>query len=161
MTFANASRPRVPRAARQGCVRNPTVLNLSTINVRTARHDDNVDMLIKELDKVNAGIVAIQETKRKDESTINWRTGHLVFIGKSNRSIGGVGFIIHPDLKQLLEKCYIINHRLAVLKLNINGTPLKCINVYMPTSDYDDDYVDEMYENIENELTGASQFVIF
>ena len=142
MTFTNASRPRVPRAARQGCVSNPAVLNFSTLNVRTARQDNDIDLLIKELDNVNAGIVAIQETKRKDEKTVNWHTGHLVFIGSSNNRIGGVGFIIHPDLRQFVEKCHIISHRLAVLKMNINGTSLKCVNVYMPTSGYDDEYVE-------------------
>ena len=113
-------------------------------------HD--IDYLIHELDHVNAGIVGIQETRSKSDRTLKWHTGHTVFVGKSEKGVGGVGFIVHPDLKHLIEKCKIINNLLAILKLNVNGSSLKCINVYMPTCDYDDEHIDEMYESIEQEL---------
>ena len=160
MICKTTNRPRVPRAARQGCVRNHAAINFSTANVRTIGQDSDIDLLIRELDNIKAGIVAIQETKARAEKIVDWHTGHKVYIGKAERRIGGVGFIVHPDLRQYVDRCKIVSHRLAVISLNINEVSWKCINVYMPTSDYDDEDIDEMYEAIESEMSGHTHVIV-
>ena len=169
MSKSNQQRPRVPCAARQGCYSNLTAVgnhnfsyfHISTFNARTLHKDADVDQLIGELDNVNAGIVAIQETRSKESKCKTWHSGHRVLIGaREERSrSGGVGFIVPPEYLPYVSDMRAVSPRVAVLHGEVKRVTFTVVNVYAPTSEYDDEVVEEPYDDIERELTNSRAHV--
>ncbi|PIK56232.1 hypothetical protein BSL78_06870 [Apostichopus japonicus] len=71
---------------------------------------------------------------------------------KKDKSEAGVGFLVHKSLAGNVTEFKGVNERLAQLTIKINKRySLKIIQVYAPTSSYDDEEVEKLYEEI-NEL---------
>ncbi|KAI5739732.1 hypothetical protein M8J77_022721 [Diaphorina citri] len=130
-------------------------MNIGTYNTRTLSKDEKIDFLIQQLDKVNLDIIAINETKRKEELNAQWRDGTHMFLGAgalsaNNARYGGVGFLIRPKFVRNIVSCIIVSARLGILTLKINDkTDMKIICCYAPTFAADDNTVEEFYASIE------------
>ena len=70
-------------------------------------------------------------------------------MGKENKSQAGVGFLIHKDLAGNIVQFKGKSDRTAMIVVRLNSKySVKVIQVYAPTSAYEDEVVEQMYEEI-------------
>lgn len=129
-------------------------LAIGTFNNRTLSKDHQIDFLITELDKVKLDVIAIQETKRKEELNAKWRDGSQIFLGAAkNANQGGIGFIIRPKFTDKIISCSISSLRVGKLVLHIDKiSTLKVISCYAPTFSASDDEIEKFYDEISEAL---------
>ena len=72
---------------------------------------------------------------------------------EDNKKARGVGFLIHSKIKDFIIEVKIYSNRIILLRLQLAGKEEICIiQVYAPTSDHDDDEVEQFYEDITKAL---------
>ena len=77
--------------------------------------------------------------------------GHSVyFSGKGNRREDGVGFPVHKDIVKTVIGCRPISSRLMTVRLRASPFNITIIQVYAPTSSYDDSEADEFYRELQS-----------
>ena len=77
--------------------------------------------------------------------------GHRVyFSGKEFKHEQGVGFLVHKDIVKSVMGCRPISSRLMTVRLRASPFNITIIQVYAPTSSYDDSEVDEFYREFQS-----------
>ena len=92
-----------------------------------------------------------------------YATGHLIYnMGSTNEAKKGVGFIINKRLENHIEEVVGINERIEYIKLMLNAKySLKIIQIYAPTTDHEDEEVEELYEEVSKIITEVkTQFTV-
>uniref|UniRef100_A0A914WNU9 Endonuclease/exonuclease/phosphatase domain-containing protein n=1 Tax=Plectus sambesii TaxID=2011161 RepID=A0A914WNU9_9BILA len=123
--------------------------NVGFINARTLSSDPHIDILLKELDSCHIDIGCVSETKRRNEITAKWKTGHQVYLGAAEGRIGGVGFTVAPHLVEFISEVHIHSNRLSTLILKKSNTSIKIVSAYAPTSAASDDEVEDFYSELD------------
>ncbi|KAF6040825.1 hypothetical protein EB796_000858 [Bugula neritina] len=76
--------------------------------------------------------------------------GHtLYFSGEEDKHLNDVGFLIHKDIMNTIMGCRPISSRLITSHLRAARFNITIIQAYAPTSDYDDQAVDDFYDQIQ------------
>lgn len=150
---ANRRAPRQPRTWVTQTNRGNNTKNdlkVCTYNVRTL-NDGNLEILMKELEKIKWEIIGMSETKMIDEQIIRTDNGHYLYnSGNTKQKRNGVGFIVHKSLQNKVIEFKPISERLAVIKLKQKRNKIVLIQAYFPTSDYSDTEVESLYEDLQN-----------
>ena len=77
--------------------------------------------------------------------------GHKVFFsGKENKYEHGVGFIVHKDIVNTVMGCRPVSSRLITIRLRAVPFNNTIVKMYAPTSDYDDNEIEEFYNQLQN-----------
>ena len=85
--------------------------------------------------------------KRKNfgETTIEKR--HKVFLsGKEDKHEHDVGFLVHKDIVNTIMGCRPVSSRLISIRQWAVPFNITVVQAYAPTSDYDDNEVEECYD---------------
>ena len=64
----------------------------------------------------------------------------------------GVGFLVHKDIVNPVMSCRPVSSRLIVIRLRVSPFNITIIQAYAPTSDYDDDAVENFYDHLQEIL---------
>ena len=70
------------------------------------------------------------------------------FSGKEDKHEQGVGLLVHKDIVKSVIGCRPISSRLMTVRLRASPFNITIIQVYAPTSSYDDSDVDEFYREL-------------
>ena len=77
--------------------------------------------------------------------------GHKVFFsGKEDKHEHGVGFLLHKDIENSVMGCHPVSRMLITIRLRAVPFNITAVQVYIPTSDYDDNEIEEFYDQIQN-----------
>ena len=77
--------------------------------------------------------------------------GHKVFFsGKEDKHEYGVGFLVHKDNVNTVMGCRPVSSRLITIRLKAVPFNITIVQVYAPTSDYDDNEIEECYDQLQN-----------
>ena len=77
--------------------------------------------------------------------------GHRVyFSGKEDKREQGVCFLVHKDIVKSVIGCRLISSRLMTMRLRASPFNITIIQVYAPTSSYDDSETDEYYRELHS-----------
>ena len=130
-----------------------TTLNVCTYNTRTLRTDDDLNRLMEDLEHIKWDVVGISETKREGEGLIELPSGHQIYeVGKTeeNKTRKGIAILVNKRLKDYIEEFKTHTDRIVSCKIKLKGEQtLQIIQVYAPTSSYEDEEVEMFYEEIE------------
>ena len=75
--------------------------------------------------------------------------GHRVYFSeKEDKHEQGVGFLVHKDIVKSVIVCRPVSSRLMTVRLRASSFNITIIQVYAPTSSYDDSEVDELYREL-------------
>ena len=86
--------------------------------------------------------------KNFGETTIE---GHKVFFsGKEDKHQHGVGFLVHKDIMNTVMGCHPVSSRLITIHLRAVPFNTTVGQVYAPMWDYDDNKIEELYDQLEN-----------
>jgi exonuclease III len=77
---------------------------------------------------------------------------HQYIIPGVNLLKKGVAIVVHKSVVRSVVKKIIYNDRIIVIKLQAEPINILTMQVYMPTSEHEDDEVDELYGIIEEFL---------
>src|SRR5277367_227625 len=129
---------------------------VGTYNVRSLLGEDRLVELEEELKAIKWDIIGLSETRRHGENMQKLVSENILYtIGHANKSQAGVGYIVHKDMAgNVIEfRSARSFKRVAMLVVKINCKyTIKVIQVCEPTSAYDDEIVEEMYDEINTLL---------
>ena len=84
--------------------------------------------------------------------------GHrLFFSGREDRNEHGVGFLIHKDTVNAIMGCRPVSSRLITIRLKASPFNITIIQAHAPTTDYDDDYIEDFYDQLQEVIDQAQK----
>ena len=132
-------------------------LNIATYNVRTLR-DGFLDLLEENLENYQWDVMGLCETRRVGQGEENTTLGNLfVWSGQQSKRRHGVGFLINKRIKSCVLEVNAISDRIMYIRLNAKPRNISMFQVYAPTSDADDDVVQEWYDSLESAMDKISK----
>ena len=126
-------------------------ITIAKWNVRTLRAAGKVEELLHEMDRYKWSIFILCEMRWKMSREIPTDGGHrMYFSGKEDKHEQGVCFLVHKDIVKSVIGCRPISSRLMTVRLRASPFNITIIQVYAPTSSYDDSDVDEFYRELQS-----------
>ena len=123
-------------------------ITIGTWKVRTSRMAGKLEELSYEMSRYRWNISGLCEVRWKNFGEPSTQEGHeLHFSGKEDKHEQGVGFIVYKDFVNTAMGCDPVSSRLRESPFSIT-----IIQAYAPTSDYDADAVEDIYDNLQEVL---------
>lgn len=138
------------------------VLKIGTWNVRSLGVVGKLENLIIEMKKLDLEIVGMSEVRWKNQSDY-WNDGYRIIHSGDDTGKNGVGMIMNKDWGHRVKNVVLYNNRIMLVKLQINENEvMNVIQIYMPTGTYDDEAVEEVYDQIDDvwEMVDRNEKVI-
>ena len=121
-----------------------------TWNVRTLYATVKTAELINELDRYRWNVIGLCEVRWTGFGEVTTNEGHKIwFSGDNSKHQHGVAFIVHRNTISSTIDCTPISSRLMSIRIAAQPHNITIIQVYAPTTDYDDVAIEEFYESIE------------
>ena len=77
--------------------------------------------------------------------------GHKVFFSrKEDKHKHGVGFFVHKDIMNTVMGCHSVSSKLITISLRAVPFNITIVQMYNSTSDYDDNEIEEFYDQGNN-----------
>ena len=77
--------------------------------------------------------------------------GHKVlFSRKEDKHEHGIGFLVHKDIMNTVMGCRPVSSRFITIRLRAVSFYITIVQAYTPTSDYDDNKMEEFYDQLQN-----------
>ena len=98
-------------------------------------------------------IVGVSEMRWEGQGEM--RSGeYTVFHSGDKRGRNGVGIIMRNSVAKRVQKVMYVDDRLIVLRIGMRPRDLVIAQVYMPTTDWGDEDIERVYENIDSAIEG-------
>uniref|UniRef100_H3AEA7 Endonuclease/exonuclease/phosphatase domain-containing protein n=1 Tax=Latimeria chalumnae TaxID=7897 RepID=H3AEA7_LATCH len=110
---------------------------IATWNVRTIYESGRLEQVRAECERLQLDIVGLAEE------------GWTLYYSGGNSHNHGVGFLVSPRIARAVTRVEPINERVMVITVQVKPSPLNIIQVYMPTTDGDDNKVHEVYKEVQ------------
>lgn len=125
-------------------------ITIGTWNVRTLRSSGKLKELMHKMNRYRWAVLGLCEVHWKNIGKTTTEEGHtLYFSGEEDKHLNDVGFLIHKDIMNTIMGCRPISSRLITSHLRAARFNITIIQAYAPTSDYDDQAVDDFYDQIQ------------
>ena len=110
-----------------------------------------LENLKTELQKNEVSVLGVSEARCKGKGEI--RSGdYAVYYSGGERAERGVAIVVHKSVVRSVVKKTVCNDRILSIKLKAEPVSILIMQVYMPTSEYEDDEVEKLYGTIEEIL---------
>ena len=110
-----------------------------------------MENLKKEIQKNAVSILGVSEVRWNGQGEI--RSGdYTVYYSGGERAEKGVAIVVHKTVVRSVVKKIVYNDRIIAIKLQTEPINILMIQVYMPTSEHEDDEIEELYGVIEEIL---------
>ena len=137
------------------------LLRIGTWNVRTMFQAGKLDNAILEMSRMNLDILGISELRWKEAGTVDRDEFVIVFSGGERHS-NGVGIIMKRKIYKAMNGFRPISERVIVAKFKGKPFDVVIVQVYAPTSDYEDEEVEKFYSDVDLALKSTkSSDVLF
>lgn len=124
-------------------------MKIATWNVRTMNKEEKVENLVREMKKNKIELMGLGEVRWIGEGELIVDEYKIVYKGGEKKKEYSVGFIYKQSLDKNVTKIIPKSDRVIALKMTSDPVDTLIIQVYMPTSNATDDFVDEIYKQIE------------
>ena len=136
-------------------------LKLATWNVRSLSDIEKLDNLILELKSMNIDMAGISEVRWKDAGK-TVKEGYTMMYSGGDSHKNGVAIIMKNKIACSLIGLWPVDDRIIAAKIAAQPFNIFVIQVYAPTSDYDDDQIEFFYEKLNQILLIAkSDDIVF
>ena len=99
------------------------------------------------MENYNWHILGMCETRWKHSGEVQTDEGH-VSSGEDDRHANGGGFLVHKSISAVLG-WQPISSRIITIRLRAKPLNITIIQVYAPTTDYDDEQIEQFYNQIQ------------
>jgi len=102
-----------------------------------------LENLKKEMQKNKVSVLGVSEVRWKGQGEI--RSGdYTVYYCGGERAEKGVAIVVHKSVVRSVVKRIVYNDRIIAIKLQAEPINILMIQVYMPSSEHEDDEVEEL-----------------
>ena len=102
-----------------------------------------MENLKKEMQKNKVSVLGVSEVRWKGQGEI--RSGdYTVYYCGGERAEKGVAIVVHKSVVRSVVKRIVYNDRIIAIKLQAEPINILMIQVYMPSSEHEDDEVEEL-----------------
>lgn len=126
-------------------------LKIGTWNVRSANRDEKLVAVKKEMQRYGINILGISETKMKGKEDEE-NDGMMIVKSGGEQRQRGVAIIFDQEAAKRITEVEKCSDRVIMVKVSATPVDMVIIQVYMPTTDHEDEEVEEIYEQIEKIL---------
>ena len=99
--------------------------------------------------KNEVSVLGASEVRWKGQGEI--RSGDFtVYYSGGERAERGAAIVVHKSIVRSVVTKIVCNDRGVAIKLTAERVNILIMQVYMPTSEYEDDEVEQLYDTIEN-----------
>ena len=78
------------------------------------------------------------------------KNNKVFFSGKEDKDKPGVGFLVHKDIVNTVMGCRPVSSRLVTIRPRAVPFNITIVQAYAPTSDYDNNEIEEFYDQLQN-----------
>lgn len=133
-----------------------TINNTTTIgtwNVRTLQPCGKLEGLEHELEKYRWHVIGLAEVRWKGTGERKTDNGNVIwYSGRKDKHKHGVTFIVKKEIEKSVINVEYITSRIIYIRIAATPMNISIIQVYAPTADYEDEIIEEFYEQIENTI---------
>uniref|UniRef100_A0A0K0DJN4 Endo/exonuclease/phosphatase domain-containing protein n=1 Tax=Angiostrongylus cantonensis TaxID=6313 RepID=A0A0K0DJN4_ANGCA len=129
-----------------------TMETICTYNAHTLASESSIEDLLMQAKMISYDVIGLAETRRRHPFNAVYDTGEELFLGTcDSRGVGGVGVLVNTSLSMNIDSLEQLTTRIGRLRLKRCGsTPALTIFVdYAPTSNYDEEVVEEFYMDLD------------
>ena len=102
------------------------------------------------MDRYRRNNLRLCEKKWKNFDETTTEKGHKVFSsGQEDKHEHGVRFLVHKDFGSSIMPCRPTSSRLITTRLRAVPSNITVVKAYAPTSDYNDNEIEEFYDQLE------------
>ena len=123
-----------------------------TWNVRTLYQCGKVKELEHELSHYRWDIVGLAEMRWTGIGETTTDDGHKIWYSGQDKHEYGVGFIVRKEVTKCIISCTPVSCRIISIRVSAKPKNITIIQVYAPTSDHEDNEVEEFYEELEDTI---------
>ena len=103
------------------------------------------------MNRYRRNILGLCEIRWKSFGETTTEEGHKVFVSrKEDKNEHGVGFLVHKDIVNTVMGCRPVSSRLITISLRAVPFNITIVQAYAPTSDCDDNEIEEFYDQLQN-----------
>ena len=132
-----------------------TTMKIGTWNVRTLLQAGKLENAKREMEMNNIDILGLSEIRWSDKGDINIEGFRMIYSGPEKKGKQGVGILLSKNHIYKVIQVSCVNERLMSIKLESTPVNTVLVQVYMPTSDSNEEEVDKIYELIEDFLENS------
>ena len=131
-------------------------ITIGTWNVRSLRAAGKTEELTHEMNRYQWNIFGLCEVRWKNLGETSTPEGHkLFFSGREDRHKHGDGLLIHKDTVNAIMGCRPVSSRLITIRLKASPFDITIIQAYAPTTDYDNDDIEDFYDQLQEVIDQA------
>ena len=121
--------------------------------MRTLRTPGKLEELTHEMRRYRWSVLGLCEVRWRNLGETTTQDGHkLYFSSKEDRHENGVGFLVHKDAVNTVMGCQPVSSRLVTIRLRATPFNITIVQAYAPTTDYDDEKIEDFYEQLQEVL---------
>ena len=129
---------------------------IGTWNIRTLFACGKIKELTHELSRYQWDILGLSEVRWTGSGETTTEEGHKIwYSGDEKKHQHGVGFIVNKEKINCIISCRPVNNRIISLRVGAQPLNLTIIQVYAPTSDYEDEDIELFYNELEECIKGV------
>lgn len=136
-------------------MRNPREMRIGTWNVRTmgqkaAEKKEKMENAVREMKRCRLNVLGLCEVKWKTSGDCYFEGYRFINVG-GGAGRNGVAIVLDPETAKRVTNV-VVDHGDRLVKVKVEAEPknLIIVQVYMPTSDHDDEEIENMYEKIQD-----------
>ena len=128
------------------------ITSIGTWNVRTLNRTGKIEELTNELSRYKWDIVGLSETRLNSCGELTTNEGHKIYYSGREKHQEGVGFIVRKELINAVLNYTTISNRVISIRLKASPINITIIQIYAPTSTYNDEEIEQFYETVDNTI---------
>nr|XP_005287405.2 amphiphysin [Chrysemys picta bellii] len=131
-------------------IRGRDNITIDTRNVRTLRQIGKLKEFTYEMEQYIWHLLGISEVRWKNFGEILIEEGHVLYYIGEDKHVNGAGFLVHKDIKNSVLGCRPMSSRLISIRLKAVLFNITVVQVYAPTTDYDDEQFEDFYNQLQD-----------
>ena len=127
------------------------ITKIATWNVRTLFQKGKLDNVLQEAERLNLSVLGISEMRWNNKGCIN-KNGWTVIYSENDKYSNGVGVFVNEKTSNNLIGHWGISDRVILVKIKEPKFCLSLIQVYAPTSDANDQDIEQFYDELNSAI---------
>src|SRR6218665_3762395 len=136
-------------------------IQLGTRNVHTMLRPGKLTSVIREMKRANLDVMGLAETRWKEEIDFTSEGVRIIHTGGENGQ-NGVAVLVEEKIARSIVEIERYGSRMIEVKIKAEPVDIVIIQVYTPTTNHEEEEVENMYERLEEVLdrTKGADYVV-
>uniref|UniRef100_A0A914WAU7 Endonuclease/exonuclease/phosphatase domain-containing protein n=1 Tax=Plectus sambesii TaxID=2011161 RepID=A0A914WAU7_9BILA len=134
------------------------LLNFCSFNARSLLDAGQLADFEDQAARINFDVIGLSEVRRRGTARLDLSSGYSLFYsGESDQSRNGVGFYMSQNWTARVLEFVPVSSRIASVLIDLDSRKtIRLVQVYAPTTAYDDDVIESFYEDLDRAIWGSS-----